>query len=172
MKFRWLINLAILVAALAGAAVFIRALPAQEQIVQPIAFNHEDHVKGEEMDCTDCHAADESSRAGFADIRSCYECHKEVQGDEDTELQQAVREYGKARREIPWVQVTHNPGHVYFSHRAHVAFGGMKCEDCHGDMGARTTPPTTPDRGLKSMDRCISCHRERNASLECISCHG
>jgi hypothetical protein len=171
MRIRWLLAGAVVAVALAGSSFLLRASVLPEPVVQPIAFNHAAHVKGEEMACTDCHVGAKEQKAGFSDIRSCNECHKEPQGEKDTAIQRAVREYGNARREIPWIQVNRNPGHVYFSHRAHVTFGGMTCESCHGDMGSRTVPIDAPDKSLSSMQRCISCHRERGASLQCASCH-
>jgi menaquinone reductase, multiheme cytochrome c subunit len=156
-------------AALLGTGSWLARRPPVEQ---PVAFNHEAHVKGEEMGCTDCHAADKSSRSGFGDIRSCNECHKDVQGDDPpSPAQEKVREFGKARREIPWVSVNRNAGHVYFSHRAHVTFGGMKCEECHGEVGSMKEPPKERVARLHSMDACMDCHRERGATLQCIACH-
>ena len=171
MRIRWLVAGAVLVAAGGGATLLLGASRRHEPVEQPIPFDHQAHVVGQEMDCKDCHSAHEEPHAGFGAIRDCHECHKEVQGDADSELQQAVREYGKARRQVPWVQVTRNPGHVYFSHRAHVSLGKMECQECHGDMGARTTPLERPQGHLVSMDACMDCHAARGASLQCAACH-
>lgn len=140
-------------------------------VVQPIAFNHKVHVKGEEMECTDCHHGNKRASSGLGDIRACYECHNEPQGNPPSAAERQVMKYGEAGRQIPWVTVNTNPGHVYFSHRAHVVFGKMKCEDCHGDIGSRTEPVAFPNPRLHSMERCIECHRERKASLQCFTCH-
>ena len=161
----------------AGAAWFaatawfagVRGHPAPA--VQPIAFNHKVHVQGEEMECTDCHHGNKRARSGLGDIRDCYECHNEPQGNPPSAADRKVMEYGEALRQIPWITVNRNPGHVYFSHRAHVAFGKMKCQDCHGDIGSRTEAVAFPNPRLHSMERCIECHRERKASLQCITCH-
>lgn len=170
MKVGWLVGGASIIGLAAGGA-WLASASGPVPVVQPIPFNHRVHVKGEEMACTDCHSGNEQARSGFADIRSCNECHKQPQGDEPSEAQEKVREYGKARRQIPWIAVHDLPGHVYFSHRAHVTFANMTCEECHGDIGDRTESVALPSPGLDSMARCIDCHRERGASLQCIACH-
>ena len=167
MMLRWLVAGGLAAILGTGGSWLGRRAPVE----QPIPFNHEVHVKGEEMACTDCHSGDTSRRSGFGDIRSCYECHKEAQGDKPSPAQEKVREYGKAKREIPWVAVNRNAGHVYFSHRAHVAFGNMKCEECHGDIGSMKESVRERNPRLHSMDACMDCHRERGATLQCISCH-
>lgn len=171
MRIRWIWAGIAALTALAASSLLLGAARTRSVIVQPMPFNHEVHVKGEEMDCSDCHAGADEPVAGFGAIRDCHQCHKEVQGDEDSDLQQQVRQFGKDRREIPWVQVNRNAGHVYFSHRAHVTIAGMSCEECHGDVGSMTTPPESPTPDLLSMDACMSCHAERGATLQCIACH-
>ena len=171
MKVRMLLAGSVVIGLAAGGAWLASALARPIPVTQPMPFNHQVHVKGQEMACIDCHAGNEQARSGFSDIRSCYECHKEVQGDKPSEEQEKVREYGKAKRQIPWVAVHRLPGHVYFSHRAHVAFANIKCEDCHGDVGDRTEAVALPSPGLLSMSHCLDCHRERGASLQCITCH-
>ena len=171
MKLRWVIGAGATIGVAAVGAWLASAAGAPVPVVQPIPFNHRVHVKGEEMPCSDCHAAADQARAGLPDIRICHECHKQPQGDDPSAAQMKVLEYGKARRQIPWVRVHALPGHVYFSHRAHVAFANMTCEECHGDVGDRTEAVALPSPGLDSMSACMSCHAERGASLECASCH-
>jgi c(7)-type cytochrome triheme protein len=171
MTLRWTLLGGGVATLLAACALLACARGGAAPVTQPIAFSHRTHVQGEEMECTDCHRADTDVRAGFADIRDCYECHKTPQGEPPHADEEKVRAHGKARTQLPWVKVNRNPGHVYFSHRAHVAFGRMKCEECHGDMSALQEPVTRPTKALHSMDRCIACHREKGASLECASCH-
>lgn len=156
-------------AVLAGTAIGVRSR-ASRPVVQPIAFNHKIHIEAEDMECTECHhGAETSVHAGLPDIRECYECHKRAEGDHPDEPK--VREYAKKKQQIPFVQVNGNAGHVYFSHRVHVSFAEMECEECHGDVAAREEPLRSPTPSLHSMDACIACHQQEQASLECVACH-
>lgn len=138
-------------------------------IEQPLAFSHATHVTGEELRCKDCHDAETAVRAGFPDIKYCHECHSQPEGDHPDEPK--VREYYEAKKQIPWIQVNRNEGHVYFSHRVHVTLAEMECEDCHGDVASLTEPLPRPVPELHSMEACMECHEERGASQECITCH-
>ena len=139
-------------------------------VKQPLEFDHEAHIKAEEMDCTDCHRmAEKSPRAGLPLLKDCKDCHSEPQGKSPEEPK--VREYLEAGKEIEWKTVNRLPGHVYFSHRAHVGIAEMKCWDCHRDMRKESKPVTRPDIGHLTMTRCIECHKEKKAELECTTCH-
>lgn len=158
----------VVVAALAawGWAAF-RDVP---EVVQPLAFSHETHVTGEELDCAECHeGARRKAHAGFPGIGECEDCHNTSQGEHPDEPK--VREYAKRGEQIPWVQVNRNEGHVYFSHRVHVTFADMECEQCHREVKDLEEPITTPNPALHSMDACMDCHRREEASLECVACH-
>lgn len=164
------ILLAVAIVLLVGGGMVLARLGGPEPRRQPIAFSHAIHVQGQELECRDCHEdAWTKPYAGFPSTRSCADCHREAEGDHPDEPK--VREYAKRQEEIPWVQVNRNPGHVYFSHRAHVTFAEMSCESCHGDVASRDEPITIPTEELHSMDHCMDCHREREASLECMACH-
>jgi c(7)-type cytochrome triheme protein len=155
---------------LSGALVTLAGCFGEgEPIVQPMDFSHATHVTAEEMRCKDCHDGESSVQAGMPPIKSCVDCHKKPAGDHPDEPK--VREYRKAKTEIPWVQVNRNAGHVYFSHRVHVALAGLDCKDCHGDVAAWTVPPSHPQEDLHSMDACIDCHESEGASLDCAACH-
>lgn len=170
MRGRWIaVALGLVLVGTAGA--WLGASKDGGRIVQPIDFSHAVHVKGEEMACNDCHAADTQARAGFADIKVCMECHKEAQGDAPDENEAKVREYGKAKKQIPWVQVNRNAGHVYFSHRVHVAFAGFECSECHGKVEDLEHAITEPTPALHDMDACMDCHAEHGGSLQCLACH-
>ena len=140
-----------------------------DPIVQPMEFSHATHVQAEELRCKDCHEAETAVQAGMPPIKFCDDCHKKAAGEHPDEPK--VREYRKAKVEIPWVQVNRNVGHVYFSHRVHVALAELECEDCHGDVKEWTVPPPRRNEDLHSMGACISCHETEGASLECAACH-
>jgi len=148
----------------------VQFLSPRVKVQQPIAFDHAAHIKAEDMDCKDCHRfADKSPYATLPKLKDCADCHSEPQGKSPEEPK--VREYLEAGKEIPWVIVNRLPGHVYFSHRAHVAFGEMKCWDCHRDMRKVSQPVSETDIGHLSMSKCMACHKEKKVEDACTTCH-
>jgi hypothetical protein len=145
---------------------------------QPIAFDHALHlaieVDGERLRCVACHAgAERAEHAGLPALRDCLRCHMRPQlgtSGKPNPREAKVRELAAAGP-LRWIQITRNPGHVYASHRAHVGIARMRCEECHGDVSAWTSPPTEPAQGLRRMDACLGCHRQRGASTACGTCH-
>ena len=96
------------------------------------------------------------------------------------------RDPAKARP-IEWLQIHRLPEHVQFQHNRHVA-AGIDCNQCHGNL--RQEEPVkveelhklylVPDTrwwkyGLPTqkleMGWCIQCHRENEASQDCLTCH-
>ena len=143
---------------------------------QPIPFDHSIHVRVEldhrKLTCTDCHrGAEDGARAGLPALTFCLRCHMRPQGDPPSEREAEVRRLAAAGGRFRWVQVTRNPGIVYFSHRAHIKLAGLTCTDCHGDVASWRRPPTMPIKKLKSMSACLACHRERGAPTGCVTCH-
>lgn len=137
---------------------------------QPLEFDHEAHIKAEDMECTDCHRmATKSPYASLPRLKDCADCHSEPQGKHPDEPK--VREYLDANKEIAWKTVNKMPGHVYFSHRAHVVQGEMKCWDCHGDMRKISKTVTESDVGHLTMRKCMDCHEKKKAENECSTCH-
>ena len=50
-------------------------------------------------------------------------------------------------RQPRWLSYSRQPENVYFSHAAHVRRGRLKCEECHGDVGASDSlRPAREDR--------------------------
>jgi menaquinone reductase, multiheme cytochrome c subunit len=160
---RWLLIAAILAACSARAPA-----PAQ-----PIAFDHALHLRvhldDRALTCVDCHAgAERAARAGLPAITTCLRCHMRPQGDPPSAKERQVRALAGGVR---WVQVTRNPGHVYFSHRAHVTIAKLACAGCHGDVATWTAPPIAPEARLVRMSGCLACHREQGAPTDCGACH-
>ncbi len=156
---------------LAGACATPAAAPPQ-----PLPFDHALHATVELDDgplgCTTCHAgAERGVRAGLPALSTCLSCHMRPQGDPPSSEEARVRELAASGVPLRWIQVTRNPGHVYFSHGAHVARAGMACAECHGEVTTWTEPPTVPLRHLTSMDACLACHRARGAPTDCVTCH-
>jgi len=152
------------------SSVVNQALTRQPPVTQPLAFDHAAHIKAEDMDCKDCHKfASKSPYATLPLLKDCKDCHSEAQGKSPEEPK--VREYLDSNKEIPWITVNRLPGHVYFSHQAHVGFAEMKCWDCHRDMRKVSKPVSTSDIGYLSMSKCMACHQEKKVNDACTTCH-
>ena len=136
---------------------------------QPLAFNHALHAE-QDLGCLDCHTeADKGAYATLPRVKACLLCHAEPQGEHPDEPK--VRAFAEDPGAIPWVQVNRVAGHVYFSHEAHVRWGGMDCAECHGDVRRSTAPPTESQVDDLTMERCMECHSQRGASNDCLTCH-
>ncbi len=153
---------------LAVVAIVAVACVAEPEVTQPLQFNHERHIKAD-MECISCHErVEDHPVATLPTIDKCMECHEEKKGDSPDEPK--VREYAARDEEIPWIRVNHLPGHVYFSHAAHVTLGKLECHDCHGKVEAQTAAFVRPNVEL-SMKDCMECHDSRGASNSCLVCH-
>lgn len=157
-------------AALTSAAVVAQMTGrGASDVTQPLAFNHKRHIE-EGMSCLDCHkGADQRAEAGFPPIRSCLLCHSEAKGTHPDEPK--IREFAERKESIPWIRVNRMPGHVYFSHAAHVAYAKMDCRECHGEMKDRTEPVTRSQVDHLNMNRCMACHDSKGVSTDCLRCH-
>ena len=161
----WLAGFAVFF--LLGLALFGRD-PSPNPSSQPIRYNHAVHIASG-MTCTDCHSgARDAVQATLPGLDTCLMCHQEPVTESAEE--EKIRAFAAAGEEIPWHQVTHVPRHVYFSHRRHVALGGLECAECHGPMETRTEPPRRPFRTL-DMDACLNCHEQRKVDNDCNRCH-
>ncbi len=149
-----------------GAQAGCRRQPVP--VGQPMALSHQRHMQAD-MKCVTCHpGSEEQAQAQFPTVADCMDCHHKARGTEPDEPK--VRWYAEHKLEIPWVRVDRLPGHVYFSHAAHVTLAKMSCESCHQGIGQRTQPLSLPDVH-PTMEECMRCHRERGASNECRTCH-
>jgi hypothetical protein len=152
-----------LVTAGVAMALWGRSIP------QPIAFSHQKHVQELGMDCVDCHLyALTGERATIPNIKVCSECHEEVLTESAEEAR--VVEHVQQGESIAWRKIYRVPQHVYFSHRRHTAIAQIECEVCHGEIGQLTESLTRPLRSL-SMNHCMECHDEVEASNDCVACH-
>jgi hypothetical protein len=135
---------------------------------QPIRYNHALHVANG-LACEDCHAGVRTGeKASLPSLDTCLMCHREPLTKSAEE--EKIRTFESAGKEIPWVQITRVPRHVYFSHRRHVSLAGLNCSECHGSMEKRTEPPRRPFRAM-TMNACIECHQQRNVHYDCNDCH-
>jgi hypothetical protein len=134
-------------------------------IRQPLAFNHAKHPMG----CAACHRGVETEpQARLPEFDLCLRCHAASPFKDPAEA--ATWNEAARSRQIAWQKLTRVEEHVYFSHRRHVALAAVPCAVCHGEMGARTAPPSGPLKAI-SMKDCMDCHRREGASNDCARCH-
>jgi c(7)-type cytochrome triheme protein len=156
-----------------GLALFAPACAREaEPPQQPVAFSHAIHVGKRHTPCTNCHlGAERGARAGLPSLTQCLACHMKPQGEPPSERERIVREIAADGGALRWIQRTRNAGHVYFSHRAHVAIAKMTCGECHEGVETWAAPPKRGDSRLMDMDACMDCHRQRGAANGCRVCH-
>jgi Cytochrome c7 and related cytochrome c len=136
--------------------------------IQPIAFPHAVHIaKG--LTCTDyCHEhVTKGPVAGLPSVKTCMICHDAIATDRP--LIQQLADYQKRGVDISWQRVYGYPAesHVRFNHAPHVR-AGVECSTCHGDVAQQTVAERVVDL---NMGFCVSCHRTRQASNDCLTCH-
>ena len=135
--------------------------------IQPIAYTHKVHL-GNGMQCTDCHVGvDQGPDARIPNVSFCMTCHQVIATDKP-EIKK-IAAYRARGEDIPWQRVYGFPpsAHVKFNHAPHIR-AGVDCSVCHGDMRQLTVAVRKVDH---TMGFCIGCHREKNASLDCVTCH-
>ena len=144
----------------------VDAATSTDSYAQPIAFSHRHHVSEIGLDCQLCHIyARRSPVAGIPSVARCAGCHQQVLSDRP-EIQK-VLEYWENEEPIPWVRVHDLADHVRFSHKRHV-LGGLDCAECHGDVGQMEIAQQVESL---SMGWCVTCHKAREASIDCLTCH-
>lgn len=140
--------------------------PAPEQ---PIAFSHAAHVADGELVCSRCHPGAESEKhAGLTPLRTCASCHRRTIPDHP-EVQKLLA-YWERQEPVLWQRVNFFPDSamVHFNHGAHYR-AGVECQECHGDHREMTV--ANPPINVANMGWCLECHRAREASLDCFTCH-
>lgn len=148
---------------IAGFAVF---RSRKEAPAQPVDFSHKIHAGDYQISCLYCHTnARRSSVAGVPSVQLCMGCHKFTAVDRP-EVRK-LKGYWDRQEPIPWVKIFGQPDFVAFSHVAHVR-ADIACEDCHGPIQKMSRVHKAVDL---TMDRCLSCHRDRQASIDCMTCH-
>jgi len=167
---RWLgVAMAILSAVLVvGGIVFFQFIYPALGIgpAQPIPFSHRLHVTVKEIDCRFCHSTvAQANAAGLPPVQKCLFCHTYViPNHPKIKRLTSLAERGQP---VAWRKVTWLPDFVHFSHQAHIR-KGIECVACHGHV-------ETMDRVKQvhplNMGFCLKCHRERQASVDCLTCH-
>lgn len=144
---------------------------------QPIPFSHALHAGDYEIPCLYCHTGtDRSKAAGVPSVQSCMGCHSQF--GQDLEGVQLLKQHWDEQKPIEWIQIHRLPEHVKFRHNRHVA-AGLDCQACHGDVKEMHKVYLVPDTvwvnwmpaAKLEMGWCIHCHEQKNASIDCLTCH-
>jgi hypothetical protein len=155
---------AVLVILVGGAAGTVGALMLypripygtgqQEQVVQPVQFDHRHHVVDDLSDCRYCHSTAETApSAGIPSTEVCLNCHSQVWNK--SPLLDLVRASWFSGQPIQWTRVHRLPDFVYFNHGIHVS-KGVGCAECHGRVDQMATMEQVQPL---SMGWCLECHR-------------
>jgi hypothetical protein len=153
-------------ASLAQAAQHFFGIRPEPQ--QPIEYTHSVHVKGAGMKCEYCHdAVSKGPVAHFPSASLCMSCHEEVATDKPSIKKLAA--YFEKGQEPPWQRVYgwNEEAHVRFNHAPHIR-ASVDCAKCHGDVAQMTVARRAVDH---TMGFCVTCHTERKASVDCLTCH-
>ena len=164
----WRVYLLTGTALLAALAVNCARSASGREVPQPIAFSHKAHAEAE-LECFRCHrGAEKQAQAGLVALRTCASCHRRVI-PEHPEIQKVLAAF-EAEEAIEWRKVNHLPAKamVHFHHGVHTQ-AGVECQSCHGDVAQMTTAQPVLD--VANMGWCIDCHRENEATIDCLACH-
>lgn len=133
---------------------------------QPIAFSHRIHLTKVGMPCNFCHIyVDRSQKAGIPSVKQCIDCHSSIAKDRP-EIKKLLN-YWEKKKVPEWIRIYKLPEFVYFSHKRHIS-KGIDCTECHGEV--KYMSKIYKANPLK-MGWCVSCHREKGASIDCLTCH-
>jgi len=155
-----------------GSAVndFFGRLPEARQ---PIEFPHKRHVEigkeGPELKCTEtCHeGVTQGPQAGLPSVNTCLGCHASIATDKP--LVQQFTAMAEKGQDLAWQRVYGYvaQAHVKFNHAPHIR-ANVECSTCHGDIANQTVAQRNV---YLDMGACVTCHREKNAPNECLTCH-
>lgn len=134
---------------------------------QPLAFSHQLHLS-QGAQCTDCHSGvEQGPRAGLPSLSTCMICHSQIATDRP--LIQQITALSDKGLDLTWQRVYgyEREAHVRFEHAPHIR-AKVECSTCHGDM----TTQTVAERKVNlDMAYCVNCHKQKQASNDCLTCH-
>jgi len=148
-----------------AAKHFLGIRPA---LPQPLEFPHMIHTPDLGLDCDYCHSGvNRGAVAGIPSINICMGCHEQVVTGDPRITQLA--DYAKKGQDLHWQRVYGflEESHVRFNHAPHVQ-AGVECSACHGDLTSMTVAERVVDH---TMGFCVDCHKSRQASIDCLTCH-
>ncbi len=135
--------------------------------VQPIAFTHKIHIE-HQVACTTCHKGVNSGPvAGLPSDKLCMRCHAFFAKDRPEIIK--LTAIFNAGLDVSWQRVYgFSPSaHVKFNHAPHIR-AGVDCSNCHGDVKNMTVAVRAVNL---NMGYCLSCHRAKGVSTDCVTCH-
>jgi len=147
--------------------------------MQPIAFSHKHHSGMYQIPCLYCHTAtDQSKMAGMPSLEVCMGCHTWFSKDFDEfEGIRVMKEKWEKKEPVEWQQIHRAQEFVKFRHNRHVK-AAMACQECHGPVEELDKLYLVPVNAFgrmpaKKMEMgwCIQCHRTKEASQDCATCH-
>jgi hypothetical protein len=94
-------------------------------------------------------------------------CHSQLATDRP--LIKKLAEYEQNGVDLEWRRVYGytSYSHVRFNHAPHIR-ARVDCATCHGDVATQTDAERVRDL---NMGFCVTCHAERKASNDCLTCH-
>lgn len=134
---------------------------------QPVAFSHQLHLS-KELVCTDCHEGVERGPvAGLPSVNTCLICHSQIATDRP--IIQQITKLQEQGHDLAWQRVYGYPreAHVRFEHAPHIR-SGVECSTCHGDLSQQTVATRVVEM---DMAYCVNCHKAKQASNDCLTCH-
>ncbi len=136
---------------------------------QPFEFPHVIHV-GRDIGCTEyCHETVlEGPVAGLPSVRTCLSCHRTIATNRPRIRQ--ITNMAASGRDFAWKRVFDYPAeaHVRFNHAPHVVLAEIECATCHGGIARQRLAQRNVEM---TMGFCVNCHNERQASVDCLTCH-
>jgi len=137
---------------------------------QPIAFNHQVHSESD-IECSRCHqGAETQDQAGLPAMATCATCHRREATDHPAVMAFMERYANGQGEPMVWrkVHVIPSSAMVHFKHKPHIR-AGVDCATCHGDVSEMTVAQQVVD--VANMGWCLDCHRQSEASIDCLTCH-
>lgn len=142
-------------------------LGVRPEPVQPFPYSHKIHLEKGAV-CTDCHTAvEQGPRAGIPGVSACMVCHSQIATE--SPLIKQITEMSEKGLDLPWQRVYGwvAEAHVRFEHAPHVR-AKVDCATCHGNMAEQTVAER---RVEMDMAFCVNCHKAKQASNDCLTCH-
>ena len=71
--------------------------------------------------------------------------------------------------DLAWQRVFGYPeeAHVKFNHAPHIR-AKVECATCHGNIAEQTVAQRNV---TLTMGKCVTCHTDRQAPVDCLTCH-
>ena len=138
-----------------------------DTVAQPFDFSHQIHLSKGAV-CTDCHTGvEQGPRAGLPNVNTCMICHSQIATDRP--LIKQLTEMQAKGLDLAWNRVyDYQPqAHVRFNHAPHIR-AKVECSTCHGNQAEQTVARRAVNM---NMAFCVNCHKQKQASNDCLTCH-